>query len=41
MKALEEQACARCPDPILRGQDIAPSPRGWIHATCASGADDE
>jgi hypothetical protein len=38
---MEGQECARCLGPILPGQPIALSSRGWIHASCASGSDDE
>jgi hypothetical protein len=41
MKATHEQTCPRCPDPILPGQVIIPTPRGWTHATCIPGDDDE
>jgi hypothetical protein len=40
MKATHEQTCPRCPDPILPGQVIIPTPRGWTHATCIPGGEE-
>lgn len=42
MKARWFGFCARCDEGFKPGDDIMAAPRrvGWIHAHCASGADD-
>lgn len=43
MKARWFGICIRCHEGFGHGDDMVPGPRrvGWIHARCASGADDE
>jgi hypothetical protein len=41
VRALADGVCARCPEPILKDQRIVPArDGGWMHTSCASGADD-
>ncbi|GAB3776647.1 hypothetical protein FB382_004356 [Nocardioides ginsengisegetis] len=40
VSALHDGDCVRCPDPILVNQRVVPQGDGWIHASCASGADE-
>ena len=41
MRAQLAGECSRCPDPIRPGDDVVPHREQWIHARCASGADDD
>lgn len=36
-----EGDCARCPNPIRRGQHVVLRKGLWIHAGCAAGSDDQ
>lgn len=41
MKAAYDSVCQRCPEPILKDQQIVRHRHGYIHQHCASGFDDE
>lgn len=41
MKARFSDYCVRCNGTIAKGDPIASHRLGYIHASCASGADDE
>ncbi len=40
MRAHHEGPCARCPERIAKDEQVVQRGEGWIHAVCASGADD-
>lgn len=41
MRAAYDSVCARCDDPIHKGDPIVRHRAGYIHVRCASGQDDE